>query len=78
MVTIHLDADLRNVYARLSCKSASAGVAQLAEHLIRNQDVASPILVPSSRLNHVRNEAMSWADTAPTDATCWRTPPSWC
>lgn len=47
---IYFDADMRSVFSRLSLKlAASAGVAQLAEHLIRNEDVTGSIPVPGSK-----------------------------
>lgn len=43
----HLDADMKSVYDRLST-GFDAGVAQLAEHLIRNEEVAGSIPVSGS------------------------------
>lgn len=48
---IHTVAEFRNVFARLSGKGTNAGVAQLAERLIRNQEVAGSTPVPSSTLD---------------------------
>jgi hypothetical protein len=45
---ILLSADMKSVYARLSQKVHQAGIAQLAEHLIRIQDVRGSIPRPGS------------------------------
>lgn len=45
---ILLSADINSVYARLSQKVHQAGIAQLAEHLICNQDVRGSIPRPGS------------------------------